>query len=247
MEELNNSAKTTKTTGWIAIASFLLGIVSLILGWTVVIGIVCGVISIILGIIALAKKNKAIFPVLGMAMSLIGIIIAIAVLIVIPMLNKNVTQQLSDGIAKIESTINEELYNSVVGKSWESKNNSLLILNTDGTFKYYKDKEDLTNYYYEGTYKLHIKEDAVQYIANDLADYGVTEQEEKDIFEKNKKYSVDNYLCLVLTNEKCIIDGENTIKETVVTPYFGFYYDSPRALDIANMATGTYVYFTIAK
>lgn len=244
MEEINsNSNTTTKTTDGVAIAALVLGILSLILGWTIVLGIVCGIISIILGIIAIANKNKPILPVIGFILSGLGIMISIVIIILFSVLSKNVTNNFTQHLEQIENILNNNISKSITGKSWEASDGSLLVMEDNGDFKYYKDKEDLEDYYFEGKYKIYTGEDAIQYIDEDLEEYGVTEQEQRDIFERNEKYTVDNYICIVLTNEKCVINGENTLDEDIVVPYFGFYYKDEKALDIANMNTATYYYF----
>lgn len=132
----------------------------------------------------------------------------------------------------------------ISGHSFVDKyENSLLNLNIDGTFEYYQSKYVLTDNYYEGTYKVYNGEEAIDYIANELREYGVTEQEQRELFERNNNYDVENYYCLVLINTKCIINGENTLTSIIETPYFGFYNKSLGLLNIANMKTATYVYF----
>lgn len=130
----------------------------------------------------------------------------------------------------------------------EETDDSLLDLKSNGTFKYYQDKDELTDNYYEGTYTVYNGEDAVEYIANDLEKYGVTEEEQRDYFSRNagkEMYKVDNYYCLVLKNKKCIIDGENTLTKTVETPYFGFYYKG--TLNITNMKSANIYNFVKEK
>lgn len=237
--EQNVETKQTakKVTGGLAIASLVLGIIALVLGWTMVFGFICGFISIILGIVALVKKQKPACPIIGIVLSVIGIIVAIIMTISVIGLTTFFTKHVITGI-KINAV--EDV---ISGHSWETTDGSLLVLDDDGSFKYYRDPDDRSDYYYEGTYKVYCGEDAVEYIAEDLEEYGVTEEEQREIFERNAKYNVDNYYCMVLTNKKCIIEGENTLEETVVTPYFGFYYEQYDALDFANMNTGTYYYF----
>lgn len=121
---------------------------------------------------------------------------------------------------------------------------SLLDLKRDGTFLYYRDKDDLTDNYYEGTYEVYQGEDAVEYITTELVSYGVTEQELRAFFTRNTgEMSVDNFYCLVLNNQTCIINGENTIDTPVATPYYGFYLEDQNLFRIVNMNTASYVYF----
>lgn len=131
----------------------------------------------------------------------------------------------------INNTQNE--MDKISGYSYiESKDQSLLELKKDGTFKYYKNKTDLTDYYYEGTYKVYNGQDAVNYISNNLKEYGVTKDEQIALFVRSN-HKLENYYCIVLINDKCIINGENTLTNTVETPYFGFYYSE--VLNITNM------------
>lgn len=243
MENLNvqqnveTKQTSTKVTGGLAIASLVLGIIALVLGWTMVFGFICGFISIILGIVALVKKQKPACPIIGIVLSVIGILVSIVMLISIIGLTTYFSKNIISGI-KINTV--EDV---ISGHSWEASDGSLLVLDDDGTFRYYRDQDDRSDYYYEGTYKVYCGEDAVEYIAEDLEEYGVTEEEQREIFERNEEYNVDNYYCMVLTYEKCFIDGENTLEETVITPYFGFYYEKYEELDFANMNTATYYYF----
>lgn len=132
----------------------------------------------------------------------------------------------------------------ISGNSYiEETDDSLLDLKNNGTFKYYQDKDELTDYYYEGTYTVYNGEDAIEYIANDLEEYGVTEEEQRDLFERSSKYKLENYYCVVLNNKKCIIDGKNTLSKTVETPYFGFYFEEKDTLNITNMkSANTYIF-----
>lgn len=129
----------------------------------------------------------------------------------------------------------------------EKTDDSLLDLKSDGTFKYYQDKDKLADYYYEGTYTIYNGEDAIEYIANDLEKYGVTEEEQKDLLERNSKYKIDNYYCVVLKNQKCIINGENTLTTIVETPYFGFYFEDTKTLNITNMKSSNIYNFIKEK
>ena len=132
---------------------------------------------------------------------------------------------------------------------WQaSGDGSLIVCNEDGTFKYYRSAEDLTDSYYEGTYEFYIGEDAVTYVTKTLSDYGITEDELEDLFDRNEEYDESNFVCLVLNNEKCIIGGENQIESPYKTPYYGFCLedDEKLCLDIANMNTANYALY-VAK
>lgn len=130
--------------------------------------------------------------------------------------------------------------------NWQaSGDSSLIICETNGSFKYYQSAEELTNNYYEGTYEFYMGKDAVSYITTELGAYGVTKKELEGVFDRNENYDESNFVILVLNNEACIIDGKNIVDSPYQTPYFGFYLeeDGVPYLDIANMNSGNYYLF----
>lgn len=65
----------------------------------------------------------------------------------------------------------------VSGNSFQSSNDgSLMVLETDGTYRYYQSSEDLTDNYYQGTYEVFYGDEAMAEMSN-LTQYGL------DIFE----------------------------------------------------------------
>lgn len=127
--------------------------------------------------------------------------------------------------------------------NWEGTGDgSLLVCETNLTFKYYQSGEDLTDNYYKGTYQFFVGEDAVKFITEDLSSYGITEEEIQGVFQRNEAYELSNFVCLVLYNEACIINGQDTFQEMVTTPYYGFYLkdENDIYLDVANMNSGNY-------
>lgn len=133
--------------------------------------------------------------------------------------------------------------------NWQgTQDGSLLVFEEDGTFRYYRSAEDLTDSYYEGTYVFHVGEDAITYITTTLGQYGVTEEELVGIFDNNEEYEESNFVCFSLNNEACMIGGENTIDAPYETPYMGFCLEEEGSLylDIANMNTANYHLF-VAK
>ncbi len=139
-----------------------------------------------------------------------------------------------------KSDISQSKFRSI--KWVEQNDRSYLVPGYGNTFKYYKDKNNLTDYYYTGHYKLYIGEEAIDYVVNDLSDYEVTKSEINDFIDRNEEYTKENFVCLVLENEECIIGGKNTAEKTVTTPYYGFYIkdnSGREGFDIANMNTAT--------
>ncbi len=133
--------------------------------------------------------------------------------------------------------------------NWQgTEDGSLLVFEEDGTFRYYQSVEDLTDYYFEGTYVFQTGKEAVTYLTSDLSEYGVTEEEITTIFENSDEYDESNFIVYVLNNEACIMDGENTVDTPYQTPYMGFCieHEGDLYLDIANMNSANY-HLYIAK
>ena len=173
----------------------------------------------------------------------VGLIIGIVVGVIVLFFVICIIVRVFSGISGASSDINKSKF---CDNKWvEYYSNSYLVPKSDGTFKYYKDKTDLTDYYYTGHYKLYVGDEGIDYVVNDLSEYGVTRDEIQGLIDRNDKYKKGNFVCLVLDNEECIIDGENTATSTVTTPYYGFYVkeNGEEGFDIANMNSATYYLF----
>ena len=173
----------------------------------------------------------------------VGLIIGIVVGVIVLFFVICFIAGIFSGISGASSDINKSKF---CDNKWvEYYSNSYLVPKSDGTFKYYKDKTDLTDYYYTGHYKLYVGDEGIDYVVNDLSEYGVTRDEIQGLIDRNDKYKKGNFVCLVLDNEECIIDGENTATSTVTTPYYGFYVkeNGEEGFDIANMNSATYYLF----
>lgn len=132
------------------------------------------------------------------------------------------------------------LASEIIGYDWEAGDGSLLELHSDGSFVWYQDPKVTDDYYYSGTYEVYMGQEAYDHVTKNLSSYGVTGPELDDVFDRNSDYSLENFCCLVLTNEELIIDKENTLDSPGDTPCYGFYFEDKQYLDIANMNTGTY-------
>lgn len=139
--------------------------------------------------------------------------------------------------------MNEEA--TLPGIEWVGRDGALLRFGEDNTYKYFEKQEDETDNYLEGTFDLYIGEEAVQYIANEMPEYGVTVQEQEELFERSDATQrKDNYYLLILRHEKLMMDGENQYDEIVVVPFYGFYKKSQKKWELANMNSGNYTIFT---
>ena len=141
----------------------------------------------------------------------------------------------------------ENVSPSIITKyRWQAAGDgSLIVCKEDGSFKYYQSAEDLENNYFEGTYEFYVGEAAVKYITTTLEEYGVTRKKLKQVWASSNAYDISNFICLVLNNETCMVDGQNVMESPCRTPYFGFCLKQEDVLyfDIANMNTANYYNF----
>lgn len=131
------------------------------------------------------------------------------------------------------------------GNSYLAGDDSVIYFQEDGTFEWYLSVDDTSDNYFKGTYDVYFDESALEYITEDLSDYGVTSDELYEFFIQNADndfYQISNLCCLVLHNDEGMMDGriEKMGRDSY---YMGFYQDG--YFDAANMATGNYAQFTL--
>lgn len=127
--------------------------------------------------------------------------------------------------------------------NWVASDGSEMVFAAN-TFYWYKSSTDHNDNYYFGKYEIYIGSDAVDFITTDLSNYGVTRSELESVFAKNEEYSEDNFIVVNLNYSKMVINGETSVPETTLVPWYGFILDDGTILDVANMNTGTYYKFT---
>lgn len=87
----------------------------------------------------------------------------------------------SDSLAVPESVITD--YN------WKAYHDgSLIVCETDCTFRYYQSEEDMTDDYFEGTYEFYVGAEAVEYVTTVLSEFDVTEEELEGLFERSEEH-----------------------------------------------------------
>lgn len=206
-------------------------------------------------IVKIIKKLSAILALSGLCISLFSGCFWIAPV-----------KQLREEIQKVETgedevrkpttpevTDRKDADSIITSYNWMGdEGDSLLACETDGTFKYYRDAYDLSDNYYDGTYVFTRGFEAFTYLTEDLEEYGITSEEMLDYLLRNAgtEYSMSNLVCLVLNNERCIMDGEDQLDSPHKTPYYGFVIekDGEIYLDLANMNTANYwMYIAVEK
>ena len=134
------------------------------------------------------------------------------------------------------------------GNSFRASDGSVIYFEEEGGFVWYQDDSDHSDNYYSGTYDVYFGEEAEDYIVNDLAEYGVTEEELEDYYESNITNDLlirQHLCCIVLHTEELIIGGENQRDEPYDKNYMGFYQNG--FFDGAYMEAAEYAYFTLIE
>ena len=111
---------------------------------------------------------------------------------------------------------------------WEGLNDTALIIpETDGTFIWYRDRNDLDGDYYSGSYEFYIGDDAADYFLNEseMSDK-VSEEDIEDMEDPQYGATRDNFVCFVMTNEKEVhygVETEYDEADQVTTTLYGFF------------------------
>lgn len=127
------------------------------------------------------------------------------------------------------------------GKIFTMGDSSVLYLNADGTYSWYKDDSIKTDNYFEGTFVVDAGRVAEDKLVNELSSYGITKDELASYYVRNlgSQYNKANLICLVMTCKKRIVNNVDETKENDQIPYYGFC--TADKYDIANMMTGNYL------
>ena len=242
------AAAPSKTSG-LCIAGFVVSLISIpLIGIPAIIGLILS----ICGLGAANKKNLK-----GKGLAIAGIIISILTglffLLIVGLTLLGFTEFFDeygeDIVREVETRSEYEDLNIkkiIKNESWVlERQGSYLVFESGNRFRYYETYGDDDSSYYEGTYEIYGGRDAIEYVSEDLEEYGVTEEEIEELLAADKDYCEENFVCIVLNNESCMVDGVNTLDEEVMTPYIGNYLvdGDESGLDLTNMNQATHVYF----
>lgn len=125
-------------------------------------------------------------------------------------------------------------YDKVSGYSYVEKNdNSLLELNSNGSFKYYKNKDVLNDYYYEGTYEVYTGTKLKNWLYNG----GTLSETYKNTFDNLTEDQWNQMYMVTLNNSKQIVNGQNALENPNTAYYVGTYDDSSKTLSVVNISS----------
>ncbi|NLG03086.1 MAG: hypothetical protein GX567_04565 [Clostridia bacterium] len=131
----------------------------------------------------------------------------------------------------------------VSGCNFTGDDSSFLKLNEDGTFIWYKYKEEqeLTDDYASGNYFIYIGDHAIDFIEYKLPHLKCNRNLQIEML-KIAEVDISDYYCLVLRDVTGNIDGNH---DDIVShvQYYGFYCEGD-CLALINMENGTYTYMT---
>ena len=127
---------------------------------------------------------------------------------------------------------------------WISDHDGSEVVFTEDRIDWYLDAKDHGDNYCSGTFSFYMGEDAVRYLTEDLAQYGITQEEVLSLVVGSDRYSVKDLVVFDLRYDKIVADGAEHKIEQPMAPWFGFLLDEGTRLDVCNMQTGGYYSFT---
>ena len=238
--------------------SLVLGILTLLFFSQPLISIALAIISIIIG-----KKyqketgNKTAGPLLatiGLILSiLIIIVIVLYMIFVVEAVTENIGTESFNIMEGIEDYYSEDFETpedvtteifDLKGYSWTGDDNSVLYLNNDKSYVWYQDDNKQDDNYYIGNYDFYVGNDAINYIATNLKEYGLTKEEQQQI-SQNSGYNLSAYYLIVLNCTTTKINGVESVPATPQVYYYGFYDQTRNYLSLINIATQNQAGFTL--
>lgn len=227
----------------------ILGIIACIFFWIPIISLPLAIISIILGINYKKETGKkTIGTILGIISIILSIIeIVLVVLFCLFLVNKvEESIDVEDAIEHFYDSIYEEENIDIRGYSWQADDNSVLYLNQDKTYTWYQSDTEKTDNFYSGTYEFYTGNNAIIYIADNLKEYHITEEEQRNLIRR-EGYDLNDYYLIILNCDKMVKDSQEQIPNTRTIYYYGFYQENQKYLDLKNIANSTQVRFTLKE
>lgn len=230
----------------LAIASLVIGILSMTL--LCFCGSIVGIVGLVLGIVALCKKQKPMgLSIAGIVTSSIGILCGILLLAFIagaggfaeklhkamykdkhstvPVPYDTETQIPEDTqVPEADGTSAAQLFE---GKSFTCGDSTTIYFDEDMNYIWYRDDDDHSDNYYGGSYTYYTGAEAMDYLVNDLAEYGASEDRINEYFDRNEGndfYNLENMCVISMTIDEMVYEGETTYPAKQAY-YMGFYKD----------------------
>lgn len=264
--ERNVTPVSSKKTNGNETASLILGIISFVTLALPPLAIILAVISIIIGNKAKKETGK---NSVGAAFGIASLILSIIVIVFIVLVTLFVFRYAEDNYQEMTpDNYYDEYYDDyyedffdryddkyydeynraesfdISGNSWLGTDNSMLYLNNDKTYTWYQDDRNHNDNYHAGGYQIYTGEEAINYISNNLSQFGLTKEHQKSIIE-NKDYDIEDYYLIILNCNKSIINNEEQPNINNQLHYYGFYNKFLKQLDLINMSTNNNAIFNL--
>jgi len=239
----------------LSITSLILGIIAVILcccfGW------IPGLVGLILGIIALVKEPSGKgLAIPGVILSAISIVLSLGSILIgfqegfmysfVEEFKQGYEQGYDMGSNLVDDDEDDDddyddddYYDEqhFWGSKYIASDDSVIYFYSDDTFEWF-----LTDYDYDnvkvGEYEVLFGEDAREWILEDHPEYGVTDEELEDYYDRNSDsdfYLPENLTILILTTDVAKMDGEQQNDEPYTVCYYG--YSDERGFDGVNLNT----------
>lgn len=222
-----------KTSYVFGLISMIMGIVSLCYFYLST--RLLGITAIVLGIISLSRKEaKKGFGITGIVTGALGVIFGVVFLMFL--FGHAIGEQ---GKEPSNPAERNELF---CNNTYCVDDDSVIYFGDDGTFIWYLYDDDHSDYYMQGTYEVYSQEEALDYITEDLAAYGITKQELNDYFDRNRgdeSLDLEHLYCVTMSYDIYMEGDWSDFDEERF--YYGFYADD--AYGAVNMKTANYVVF----
>lgn len=232
--------------------SLILSILSIIMFWFPLISIPFAIV----GIIIEKKQDKKTGATIISIISLVLSIVLIFFIIVVALISINyVKETIETNIPTIDNyeNYNEEEYDDnnkdkleISGYKWRGTDSSILYLEKDQNYNWYLDETDYSNNFHRGTYSAYTGYEAVKYIAENLSEYNITEEQQLELF-KTGSYDINNYLLIILKCNYSNINGNENTDISGEIPYYGFYYQETKKMSLINMKSLNSAEFTLIE
>ena len=138
-----------------------------------------------------------------------------------------------------------QIKDNLSGRILTASDGSVLEMNNDGSYIWYKDAYVKDDNYYKGTYQVYVGAEAIA-VLNGMSEYGFTSQEQYDYIARNsdKGVELDDWYVMVQQRTYRMVGGKSTDENTKIV-YAGVFYEEQKVYDAVNCNSANYARFTV--
>lgn len=232
--------------------SLVFGILAFIFFWIPIFSAIFAIIGIVMGV---KYKKETGDRAVGLIFSVIGLILSVIMVIGIVLFSTYFVSWVTneDNVNYIIDEFTEEYGEyfddnsnifDISGNDWLGDDGSLLQLDKGGSYSWYQDSNASGNSYFLGDYVYYNGYEAMNYIADNLGEYSIIREEQRNFF-KLGDYDIEDYYLIILNCEKMVIGGVEQQPTVSKMYYYGFFDDDSKRLELINMNSGNEAGFTL--